>query len=176
MPTIALVTILGILLAVGGLGYGASSGKFDLSGGDAHDGKIALLWTTPEHVSGSAAYVGCASSFTTTFLSLHATNLAPQTNCSLSATIKNSGSLPAALDSVFLVISSRGCSFYAYSDNVYADLTDPIIAAGGTFTYHATLSLLSGAGNSCERTSALVLVLITGDGQCPDTHGEWTCD
>jgi hypothetical protein len=162
-PTIAVTAIFVVLLTVGGLGYAACTGGLGV--GPGKSGSVSIEWASPSSTSVSASYVRCSSTFTASVLQLTVSNLAPGASCALSATLKNVGTLPASLDSEFSVLEPRGCPYFAYSDNVHGLLTDPKLAAGGTFSYHATFSLAPQAGNPCEGKVSNVQVTVTGSAQ-----------
>jgi len=173
---IAIVGLVGVVLAIGGLGYAASAGNSLLNSGGDLNGRVNLLWTNPNHVSGSAPFVHCQASFSSTILSLVATNLAPGTHCSLSGTILNSGQLPASLDAFLVFVEPRSCQLFVYSDNVLNLAIDPTVAAGGTFSYQAALSLGPSAGNSCQGQTASLLVFITSGETCGGSIAEMGCE
>lgn len=158
-----LVAIVVLALAVSGsIAYATSAS------GDSDSGKIALIWTScgggcPPSATHSVGYVSCTVSISTAaLLTIGASNLGPGTNCMFSATVMNTGTLPATLDDSYELVSR--CSSFQYTDNIYRDSPAPAIGGGGKFDYTSTFSLSSSAGNTCQDAVAIVEVTITGTG------------
>ena len=152
--TLRMVAVAVVALAVSGVVAYASADK-------GAGGYISLEWISASAV-GSAGLVHCLTWFSSAAVALDADNLAPGTNCALTATLKNVGNQPAYLDDGVYLHTPRGCPYFGYTDNLDGLATDPMVSPWGTFTYHSTFSLGASAGNSCEWKTAILLVMITG--------------
>lgn len=161
-----------IFLIAGGFGYACSSGTWEGAGG-SRSPSVSLSWTSPDSTTPSVDVVACFSSFTSQVLSFRVTNLAPSTSCALSATIKNSGSLPAALYAEISLSHPANCLLFAYSDNVAKLSKAPVVDPGHPFSYHAVFSLAASAGNACEEKLATVTVTISSTYSCEISAAQW---
>ncbi len=171
-PVVAVVALAVVFLVAGGLGYACSAGTLSDKNSGATS-SIELSWANPIATSPSPSYVGCSSSYTSEVLSLHVTNLAPGASCTLSATIKNSGSLPATLYAEITLSHPVNCLLFTYSDNVAKLSKAPVVDPGHPFSYHAVFSLAASAGNACEEKLATVTVTISSTYSCETSAAQW---
>lgn len=88
--------------------------------------------------------------------------LAPGDSCTVTATLTNTGNIPASLSDALTSCNDYGsglCSYLGYTDN----LAGGYLSAGGSWTgFSATITLSSGTPTGYQGYSAVFTITVTG--------------
>ncbi len=151
-------------LALSGVGFACVQGSSCQGGnGGGCSSSPEISWVNPASTVGSASWVSCHESFTSSALTLTVSGLTPGATCSLSATLENVGQEEVTLGAS-ISTSTSSCRSYSYSDNLLGAAPAPSLSPDKTFGYKALVKLGGSAPDSCEGTTLTFTVTITADG------------
>lgn len=154
-----------VFLAVSGVGYASNSSD----GGKQKQEQLTIQWTGTPTATGSPTFVGCSIvSQSSSILAFQVKSIVPGGSCKIGGTIMDTSSFGGVLTSSWTITPPKGCTAYTFTDNI----AGKSIAAHGTVSATATLTLSSSAGPACTQGSATVVDTITA--QC--AKGDNCCE